>query len=367
VTNPRDDEAFDEIVESDLKALYEAEVPDLRFAPQRTVDAAHRWPRSLYGRWRPALASIGVVAAVAVALAATALRGGETHPVSAAEVFERASASAQSAAPSDDTPAYHMISTAGKLGTAKEFTTETWYGGAGRFHIEDSAPDGFLFGQVVNGEDVWIDQTLDGITRAAHGSSAGLGKGFNGEFLAGQQSLADVLAQYGGSCQSPEQIGEDTFLARSVYVIQVTADPDLCGSDEENVKTRAIAGSSLMLWVDQETFLTLKTEHREPDGTVAFSQAATEFTVSPQTPDSLFTYQPPEGTTVVEVTDLGQAKQAIIPLSEKPVDGTDPCPQARIPRLRSQTSADPERTLRKAPARLRPALSLPRRSLALAS
>jgi outer membrane lipoprotein-sorting protein len=328
VTNPRD-EAFDEMVESDLKALYAAEVPNLRFAPQRTVDAAGRWPRILRGHWRPAVAGIGVVAAVAVALTATALRGGETHPVSAAEVFERASASAQGTALTDGTLSYHMISTAGKLGMGKEFSTETWYGGQGRYRIEDTSPDGFLFGQVVNGEDVWIYRTLDGITRAAHGPSAGLGKGFNGEFLAGQQSFADVLAQYGGSCQAPEQIGEDTFLARSLYVIQVTADPDLCGSDEENVKTRTIPGSSLMLWVDQETFLTLKTEHREPDGTVVFSQAATEFTVSPQTPDSIFTYEPPEGTTVVEVTDLGEAKQAIIPLSEKPVDRADPCVPAK--------------------------------------
>lgn len=37
------DERFDEMIESDLSALYAAEVPDLRFAPQPMVDAASRW------------------------------------------------------------------------------------------------------------------------------------------------------------------------------------------------------------------------------------------------------------------------------------------------------------------------------------
>jgi outer membrane lipoprotein-sorting protein len=324
VTNSRD-ETFGEIIESDLTALYAAEVPNLHFSPDLTVDAASRWPRVLRGRWRPALAGVGVVVAVAVALAATALRGGETQSVSAEEVFERASASAQNGAPIDGTLSYHMVSTAGKLGTDAEFTTETWYGGEGRYRSENSSPDGSIFGQVVNGDDVWMHQTFDGVTRAAHGPAATLGKGFAGESLAGQQNLPEVLAQYSGSCQLAEQTGEDTFAGRSVYVIVLTTDLAQCESDQDGIKARVLEGSSLNLWVDKETFLTLQTEHREPDGRASFRQAATEFTVSPNMPESVFTYEAPEGTTVVEVADLGEAKQAIVPLSSKPPDGSEAC------------------------------------------
>ena len=324
MTNFRDDVTEGQI-ESDLRALYAAHVPNMTFDAGRSVEAGSHWSRLLRGRWRPAVAGAGVTAAVAVALIATALRGGETQSVSAEEVFERASASAQNGAAADDTPSYHMVSTAGKLGTDAEFTTETWYGGEGRYRSENISPDGFLFGQVVNGDDVWMYQSFDGMTRAAHGPATALGKGFAGESLAGQQSLPDVLAQYSGSCQSATQTAEDTFVGRSVYVIVLTTDLAQCESDQEGIKARVLEGSSLNLWVDKETFLTLQTEHREPDGRVSFRQAATEFTVSPNTPDSVFTYEPPDGTTVVEVADLGEAKQAIVPLSPKPPEDPELC------------------------------------------
>jgi len=73
--------------------------------------------------------------------------------------------------------------------------------------------------------------------------------------------------------------------------------------------------------VDQETFIALKTEHRELDGSVSFRQAATEFTASPNIPESMFVYEPPEGVTVVEVADLGEAKQAIVSVPPEPSDG----------------------------------------------
>jgi outer membrane lipoprotein-sorting protein len=152
-----------------------------------------------------------------------------------------------------------MVSTAGKLGTGAEFTTETWYGGERRYRSENSSPDGSLFGQVVNGDEVWIYQTFDGVTRAAHGPANTLGKGFAGESLAGQQSLPDVLAQYSGSCQSANQTGEDTFAGTSVYVIVLTTDLAQCESDQDGIKARVLEGSSLNLWVDKETFLALQT------------------------------------------------------------------------------------------------------------
>ena len=328
MTNHRDDLTEGQI-ESDLSALYATHVPNMPFDAWRSVEAGSRWPHLLRGRWRPALVGVGVAAAVAVAMIATTLRGGETQSVSAQEVFERASASAQNGAPADGTPNYHMVSTAGKVGTGAEstaeFTTETWYGGERRYRSESSSPGGSLFGQVVNGDDVWIYQTFDGVTRAAHGPATTLGKGFAGESLAGQQSLAEVLAQYSGSCQSADQTGEDTFAGRSVYVVVLTTDLAQCESDQDGIKARVLEGSSLNLWVDKETFITLQTEHRGPDGTVSFRQTAMEFTVSPVPPDSVFTYEPPDGTTVVEVSDLGEAKQAIVPLSPKPPDGPGPC------------------------------------------
>jgi len=322
VTNFRD---IDASIEMDMSELYAASVPDLKFDPSRAAKPVIRRQRLVVRFWRPALIAAGSAATLAAVLVAPSFWDGKADSVSAAEVFERASASAESGAPADGTPSYHMVSTAGKLGTGAEFTTETWYGGERRYRSENSSPDGSLFGQVVNGDDVWIYQTFDGVTRAAHGPATTLGKGFAGESLAGQQSLGEVLAQYSGSCQSAERTGEDTFAGRSVYVIVLTTDLAQCDSDQDGIKARVLEGSSLNLWVDKETFLTLQTEHREPDGTVSFRQSATEFTVSPNTLDSVFSYEPPDGTTVVEVADLGEAKQAIVPLSPKPPDGPEPC------------------------------------------
>ena len=48
--------------------------------------------------------------------------------------------------------------------------------------------------------------------------------------------------------------------------------------------------------------------------------------VSPATPESTFTYEAPEGVTVVEVTDIGQAKDAISGLLPRATDSSEPCP-----------------------------------------
>lgn len=332
MTNFRDKE----LIEADLSELYSADVPDLRFEQPRTgtVPSGGRWARLFRRHWRPAVVGAGVAVALAVALIAPALRGGDSQTVSAAEVFERASTAAASGAPEGGARNYHMVATSQMRGVDDTFTTETWYGGKGRYRVENTGPDGYRLGQVVNGEDAWMYMTIGGVTGAAHGPSASIGVDVTGDYLVGQQSLADVINQFGKTCQSASDIHEGTLAGRSVYEIVVTPQITQCPSEADSSKAASLAGKSLALWVDQETFLTLKTEQRDVDGTVAYSQTATEFDASPEMPDSTFTYEAPPGVSIIEVNDVNQAKEAIsLPLSAG--NATAPQPTCEV-----QKSAD---------------------------
>ena len=314
----------DGLIELDLSWLYNADVPNLRFDPAHSPAVAVS--SRLFGRYRRgAVVAAGVAAALLAVLVAPSFWGGEAQRVSADQVFERASAAAENRVPADEAQSYHMVSTSEIDDRSQSFTTETWYGGKGRYRVENGGPDGYAFGQVVNGEDAWIYHTLDGVTRAAHGPAAALGADITGESLTGQQSLADVMAPYGKNCQTAELLGEGAIAGRPVYEIEVTPDAAACDSFEDGVKAASLAGSRLRLWVDQETFLTLQMEQRDPDGTVSYRQTASEFAVSPDMPESIFTYEAPEGVEIVEADDISEAKDAISPPRLNATDGTESC------------------------------------------
>jgi hypothetical protein len=105
VTNYADDNQLD----SDLTELYATPIPDLHFDPALTANPART---RLLRFWRPvALAGAVAAAAVAALVIAPSLGGSGSQTVSAAEIFQRASASAQSNSPAAGPQSYHLIAT----------------------------------------------------------------------------------------------------------------------------------------------------------------------------------------------------------------------------------------------------------------
>lgn len=140
-------------------------------------------------------------------------------------------------------------------------------------------------------------------------------------------SLAEVLALYTGNCQTAELNGTGELVGRAVYIVAVRPSPNSCEVPEERLKAESLGGMALWLWVDQETFLTLQTQQIDATGVVSYSQTVSELTVGAETPQDLLTYVAPAGTTVVEATDPGTAKDALGPQTQT-ADATPPAPKA---------------------------------------
>jgi len=301
---------------ADLIDLYAAPVPGLAFQRPGVPARAER----RFG-FRAAGLAAGVVAvALAAVLVAPGLFGSETQAVDAAEVLARARAVTESHALADGA-SYHLVASAEIHGVDDVFTSETWYAAADRYRTEQRSSAGsepwYAFGQVVNGADTWLYQRLDGVVYAVHAPSSALGVvgvDLSGLSLGGGTSLADILDLYTtGSCQSAEQQGEDAIAGRSVYVIVVTPDAANCPSSEMRLKSESLTGSSLTLWVDQETFITLQIEQKDVDGIISYAYTVTEIEVGAELLDSAFTYEAPPGVTIAEATDISSAKNALSP------------------------------------------------------
>ncbi|MEX0682021.1 MAG: hypothetical protein WD904_04995 [Dehalococcoidia bacterium] len=298
---------------ADLTDLFAATVPDLKF--ERPAMAPSRAERRI--SFRLAGLAAGIVAvAVAAAVITPGLFGGGTQAVDAAEILARASAVTENHTLADGA-SYHLVAEIRAAGDVS--TSETWYGADDRYRTEQRSSAGsepsFVIGQVVNGADTWLYLGVDDAVNAVHGDSSALGlAGVNllGMSLSDQSSLADILDEYTtGSCQSAEQQGAEAIAGRSAYVIVVTPDPANCPEGEMRLKTESLTGSSVTLWVDQETFVTLGIEQTDVDGVAAFTYAVTEVQVGADLPESTFTYEAPVGVTIQETTDISDAKDKL--------------------------------------------------------
>ena len=90
----------------------------------------------------------------------------------------------------------------------------------------------------------------------------------------------------------------------------------------------------LTLWVDQETFLPLKTQQQEGEGNVLYTYEVTSIETGMDIDAATFVYEPPTGVEVVDVADLTGAKNVISgmpPEGEAPAECVPPPPNAEKP------------------------------------
>ncbi len=336
MTNFRDE---DRLIETDLRQLYAADVPELRFDPSAAnVPARLRWSWR-FGR-RPAVAAAVVVAAVAAVLVAPSLWSDDARQVSAAELFERASASAQSLVPANGTLSYHLVAVSEAAEalastpddpqpqspvTTVTTTAEVWYVDVSHQRNEiDWNGDGVAdFGVTVNGNDAWMYGDFGGVFRAVHGPASELGTSLGDQ--SPSASLGEVLGQYSGDCQDATLDGEETTAGRAAYRIVVTPDADACSSiDGERGKDIGKLGT-LIMDVDKETFLPLKIEQQGDGGVPAYNYTVTQIQVGEDLADSIFTYVAPDGVTVQDVANVTEAKND---LAGYTAEGVAPTPVA---------------------------------------
>jgi outer membrane lipoprotein-sorting protein len=341
----------------DLETVYRLPVPLMHFDPVATPARASFMPEKR--RWRPALVGAAAAAGLLLFLAGPSLFGGSPAEVSAQEVFQRTQAVAATNSPVASAQSYHMVATSELYGppgmqtAGTNSTTETWYQDAGHQRSESYDESGRLvFGQSQDGDDLWFYSTVGGSTdpdqlRVVHSTDNQMGFSAFGPQDFGVNSLNALLEMYSGNCASAENIGEETIAGRPAYVIEVKQTPETCDiksvitqdGDMTTVKVEDPAGgagvagvmagsvavqagegagisaggagpepaeftfkiveTTTRMWVDQETFITLKTETHSEDG-LLFRYEVTQFEVSPDFDPSIFAYEPPAGVEVVE-------------------------------------------------------------------
>jgi outer membrane lipoprotein-sorting protein len=261
VTSSRDPDPYSDLIDhddtlglniaADIEAIHAVPIPAHNFDP-----SAGRAPRPirLVRHWRP----LALAGAAAVLLATVAFIpstwGGETERASAQEILDRATE--QAVAPrSRSGESYHFIATF-TVGKGTGHSTETWYADPTHLRTENLSPDGAVFNLAHDGDRSWMYMTTKGGLRAASFPYEPI---LVDPFAAG--SLADVLATYSSDgCQEAVDGGQETVLGRRAYLVRVRPTLDTCEvKPAERVKLEGESGE-LRVWVDAETFLTLRVE-----------------------------------------------------------------------------------------------------------
>jgi hypothetical protein len=374
--NKQTNDDRDETLYTDLEALYDAPVPGLAMPAVAASTAAHRPIR-----WRPAALAAAAIAGLALFLGAASSFGGSPSEVSAETILQKTAGVAKNNVLASALTSYHMVSrheTFADGGATFDSVTEVWYGDAEHQRTETrglGSRSDEVSGNIQSGDDIWMYATVDGKTAAVHGNIDTLGfrTGVPVEFSA--NSLQELLELYsGGGCSSAKLVDEEQVAGRDAYVIEVTPTWDTCpmkvvreGDSAVAVETRvkvpeAKAGESgtvemtegsasgagvvnsgtvqgrkpdtaviigskadmaTKIWVDAETFVTLKTESYA-DGELVFRYEVTELETGVDIPDSVFEYDPPAGVQVVEAATPQEMKGALSalygPMIEKDVE-----------------------------------------------
>jgi hypothetical protein len=318
-------ERDEEQLARDLTALYAVPVPTLAFTAGRPGAAASRRERFLRRHWRPiAGAAAAAVVAAALLIVPQTLGGGGVTPVSAQTIFDRASAAATLDA--GTLPSFHLIATLQGADTDTASSEETWYGDAEHWRTEQSSVgDWSSFVQVRSGDDQWVAVTSGNGTRAVHGTTPS-GATWNGGGKVAPASLAELLSKFSDDCESATLGGDAELLGRPVYVINVTMSPDVCSRSEDSAKLQANPKAALRLtiWVDQQTYITLRSEQSSVDGKSSFVYSVIAFDLGAEIDANRFTYAAPAGVGVIETEDWTQAKSL---LAASPDSATQKDPQ----------------------------------------
>jgi outer membrane lipoprotein-sorting protein len=307
---------------ADLERLYASPIVDAAFAARlrRRLEgeaataqaAAPLTPRRSRPLRRRAFAGGAAAAVLALLVFGGMLisdRGSE--PVSAQEILSRAQTVAASAAPVG-VSSYHQTaaSTNRGNGTTVTGTTETWYGGRGRFRIERQTRDASgavasASGDIANGNQTWRYVTERGQTRVETGTTPGGAIDTDEKFLpnSAASSLSDLLNVYrdsGCGAATARQQGEATVAGRAAYIIEVTGGTDCGGRPGQPRIARSVIA------VDKETYFALKTESYTSDGTLLARYETTSIEYNITIPEGTFTYTPPPGAVVGGPTPAGQ-------------------------------------------------------------
>jgi outer membrane lipoprotein-sorting protein len=281
---------------------------------------------------RPVVAAVAIAAALAVAIAGTFPLWNPANTVSAQAILDRAQTTAMAPL---GARTYHLRLVRQTKGMAID--TEVWFAGADRQRITtqvrdsngaiDSSSD-----EVFNGQQAWLMDNSGGQTQVVHTVGANWNKPADG--WSQDVSLSAVLAQYSRNkaCSTPntvEQQGKATVANRSAYVIDVI--PANCGGSPSAGAVAQGRGEGnvgrMMVWVDTQSFLPLKSEVLDTSGNVMDRSEVTSIDYDVAIPDATFAYVAPAGATVRNFTggnadDIKRAVSGSAP--SNPKDGKQP-------------------------------------------
>jgi outer membrane lipoprotein-sorting protein len=264
-------------------------------------------------RWALTAAAVAVLLMLSLGLLVTL-----TWPrtVSAETILDRATAPA-------GVQTYHLLMRhQSSANTAQTDVTEVWFDGSDRQRTTQRTSD--TTGAVVsiqdvifNGRDTWIVSTdAHGQTRAIHT----VGTDWNKPAVAPttQGDLTQLLERYGDrQCVALHlQTGSATVAGQRSYVLDVARKVDGCGVNPvaspvavEARTTGQLQSSRLdrdmrhaTVWVDQQTFLPLKTEVLDEGGAVVERSEVTSIAYNAAIDPGAFTYTPPAGVSVSTFT-----------------------------------------------------------------
>jgi len=134
------------------------------------------------------------------------------------------------------------------------------------------------------------------------------------------QSAGDVLDQ-ARRCYQPQFQGEASVAGREAYVVNLGASS--CPSSYELKPSGTVVPGTprptteqgrYMMWIDKETFVVLKSERDNADGTPQARYEVTAISYDQSYPDDLFTYQPPAGAHITDVRPQAYQPQSGVPM-----------------------------------------------------
>lgn len=290
--------------------LWPAVCAQIAARPRRVAGEAAPTP-GLSRRRLLAAGAMAVTIAALTAILVTRL----SHPegVSAEAILNRAQATAGNAAPG--ITSYHL--TLNRHGPALGDATiagEMWYDGADHRRSDQRTRDGqgrVMSAQQVtfNGDQTWIVWTDNGQSRIVH--TTGTAWTNSVDVPLDQANLADVLARYSANkgCLTATQRGEAEVAHRRTYVIELRPRSTGCAQaagvapGPVTFPSRTAEGEGedvrqVTVWIDQQSFLPLKSETRNRAGVVTDQTEVTtveyNVTIAPVT----FSYVPPAGASV---------------------------------------------------------------------
>lgn len=313
--------------------------PSIQNAISNRVTVTPARPRDMSRLWRRrSVIGGGLAAALAIVVGGTSPLWNRSQSASAEVILDQAQAAVSNGPGAVTTYHLQMTRVVPGKGNVSD-STEVWYGGADQQRtdqVQRDASGSVVSRQVVvrDGTQTWIALTdANGQTRVIHTTETA----WNSAAAAPENgsSLAEVIAQYTNNkgCVKATTDGQSAVLGRVVYVIAARPDASRCPPSKSAVQvqkgsivatkvaaiqlarptmgeatpTSARGGGKaqfgqMTVWVDQQTFLPLRTEVRDASGALLERSEVTSLEYNVAIPASTFHYTPPAGATVSTFT-----------------------------------------------------------------